>query len=186
MKIALPRNRMLLLLPLLAAAVCLAIFGDKTPNGGAKAAVTPVKPPSIQATAAREVQSNKGKSPVQLEGIERLVPRSQLTSAAAEASADLFVSPDWSAKPHPTPAPVTAQLAPEPVPVAVPNYRVLGKKLENEVWELYLGQDDASFIVRAGDTLEGIWRIEKIDPPTVSMTHVPTGNTQSLAIGDAR
>ncbi|MGY4829026.1 hypothetical protein ACVNIS_10650 [Sphaerotilaceae bacterium SBD11-9] len=180
MKALRSNKRMAILLPGLALAAYLALFADKTPQGGAKAAVPASRPAATVAVAAP-----KGKPVAALERIEPLVPRKLLVHSA-DPSADLFASPSWSAAPLPAPVAPTAPPAPQEVQVAPPNYRVLGKKLENGVWEVYLGRDDTSFIVRAGDTLEGTWRVDKVEPPSVSMTHVPSGSVHSLPIGDSR
>ncbi len=186
MKITLPKGRLVVLLPVLALAAYLAVFGDKTPQGAAKAAVPLARPTAAAAALARapQVATNR-KLAVPLERIEAVMPRGQLMSAASAPSANLFASPTWSARPQPALAPAQP-LAAQPVPPAVPSYRVLGKKLENDSWEVYLGRDDSSVIVRAGDTLDGTWRIDAIDPPSMLMTHLPSGAAQSLAIGDSR
>lgn len=173
------RRRWWVLLPLLAAAAWLAAFGDKTPPGSARVTAPASSSPTPAPPAA------KGKAASPLEPIERLVPRAELVAATADASADLFASRDWSVKRPPAAAPVVVQAAPEPDPVT-PNYRVLGKKLEDRAWEVFLGRDDSSFIVRAGDTLEDTWRVDEIAPPLMSLTHVPTGSRHQLAIGDSR
>ncbi|HET7792716.1 MAG TPA: hypothetical protein VFL64_04960 [Rhizobacter sp.] len=180
-------KRMALMLPVLALAAYLAVFADKTPQGGAKAAVPASRPGVTAATAPApaSVGAPKNKPAAVLERIETLVPRKQLVNPA-DPSADLFASPSWSAAPPPAPVAPSAPPVPQAAQIAPPNYRVLGKKLESEVWEVYLGRDDTSFIVRAGDTLEGTWRIDKVEPPSVSMTHVPSGSVHSLPIGDSR
>ena len=179
---------------LLAGAGWLALFGDKTPNGGAAAVSLPTRPPALEQPvpkpAAQSVANSSVATPPLL---ETLVDRTQLIAAAPAASAvppsgaatgaaqrDLFSTRNWN--PPSPPAPVVV-----PPPVAPPlPFAFLGKKFEGEAWEVYLSRGEQTFIVREGQTLESVWRVDKIAPPSMALTYLPLGQGQALMIGESR
>jgi len=176
------RRRWALLLPLLGGATWLALFADKTPAGAAK-------PAPAAAVARAPVSPSPARAPLPrrdaAEPVEALRPR-VTPDTPPRPAADLFAIAAWRLPPPPPPPP-----APVEQPKAAPtlpalNFKVLGKKEENNLWEVYLGRDDLSFIARVGDTLEGLWRVEQIEPPLMTLTHVPSGQTLKLPIGDGR
>ena len=183
------RLRWALLLAVLAGASWLALFGDKTPPGAATqrpaATLARQEVPARGATVARRVPApglanSKAENSV---AIEPLVPRDQLLSRSARgAGPNLFASPPVPPLP-PIPQPV---VVPVPAPVAPPlPYRAIGKKLEEGTWEVFLGRNESSFLVRVGSVLESNYRVDKIEPPTMVLTHLPTRQQQTLSIGDA-
>lgn len=175
------RRRWWLWLPLLGLAAWLALFGDKGPDGTAAAVSLPARPLPAAAPAPKTSRAAEPGS------IETLVNREQWAGAAAGAASapasrrDLFSTRNWN-PPPPPPAPVA-----EAAPVAPPlPFAFLGKKLEGEVWEVYLSRGEQTFIAREGQTLDGTYRVDKIAPPTLALTYLPLGQSQSLPIGDSR
>ena len=114
-----------------------------------------------------------------------LVPRAQLLGAETprtDTPRDPFSTRRWNA---PAPAPAIAAPAPAPAPPVLP-YAYLGKKLEGDRWEVFLSRGEHSFVVREGEALEGQYRVDRIAPPTLTLTFLPLGQAQTLAIGDTR
>ncbi len=187
-----PKARWLLWLALLAGAAALALFGDKTPPGaapGPAAATALALPATATATASAPPASPpRTRAAAPLEAIEALQPRAALAAAALPPRADLFATPSWR-QPAPAAAAKAAPPAPPasaPPPAAPPlPYTVIGKKLEAQTWELFLGRGENAFIVREGATLEAAWLVEKIEPPRATLRHLSTGQTQVLDIGPA-
>lgn len=176
------RLRMVLLLVPLAGAGWLALFGDKTPSGEPTARATRTnghEPPPRGAALPRTTHAaaNARQTAQATGAIEALVPRQKLLPSAGSPRRDLFASPP--PPPVPAVAPVQVATAP-PLP-----FRFIGKKLESGVWEVFLGRDEASFVVRTGSLLESNYRVERIEPPSMVLTHLPTRQAQTLAIGDA-
>lgn len=170
---------------LLAVAAWLALFGDKTPPGVAApgvrgAPVTPTQRSAAKPAAPPAAARSSGA----VEAIEALRPRKPASGEIAPPVADLFRNAIWRAPPPPAAAPPPL-VGPEQVPVPPQPYRVIGKKLQADAWEVFLGRGDASFIARVGDTVEGLWRVEQIEPPTLRFTHLPSGQQQTLDIGAA-
>ena len=49
---------------------------------------------------------------------------------------------------------------------------------------MFLTKDDRNFIVKPGDTLDGAYRVEEIGEQTLTLTFLPIGERQSLALGE--
>lgn len=181
------RRRWWLWLPLLGLAGWLALFGDRSADGKAAAVSGPVRLPGIAEPASRLrlVPTPKTAATAVPEVIETLVRRDEWVApvpadAASAARRDLFSTRNWN--PPPPPVPVS-----EPAPVAPPlPFVFLGKKLEGEVWEVYLSRGEQTFVVREGQTLEHAYRIDKIAPPSLTLTYLPLAQSQTLMIGDSR
>lgn len=167
------RWRWALMWLLLAAAAWLALFGDKTPPGAPK-------PAPRLAAVAQMAPGNRTAAPP--EAIEPLQPRTAQAGESGGPEADLFRNAAWRAPPGPITAAVVAAI-PAPTPVPPQPYRLIGKKLEAEVWEVFLGRNEMSFNVHTGDTLEGAWHVDRIEPPTLTLTHLSSGQKQTLDIG---
>ncbi len=99
-----------------------------------------------------------------------------LAAASGEA---LFDAQNWTPPPPPPPPP-----APPPPPTAPPlPYTYIGKKLQDGKWEVYLAKGDKMEIVTDNMTLGGVYRIDKITPPTLSLTYLPLKQQQTIHIG---
>lgn len=173
-------RRWWLWLPLLGVGAGLAIFGDKAPQQaepvvGNVPTRVPDAPRPLSAASA-------GDAPLMV-----IVPRQDLIAAPPEAHTprrgrDLFSVRDWTPPPPPPSPP-----APPPPPVAPPvPFRFVGKKLDAQQWEVYLTRGEFTFLVREGQVLEGMYRVEKIAPPTLTLTYLPLGQAQTLGIGEAQ
>lgn len=95
--------------------------------------------------------------------------------AAGEVE-NAFAARSWR-KPAPPPAPPPAPTAP-PLP-----FTYLGKIASTEANMVFVAQGDRNLIVRAGDTINATYRVERIAGNVLTFTHLPTGIQQTLAIG---
>jgi hypothetical protein len=103
----------------------------------------------------------------------------------AAAARDLFAGP----RPPPPPAPPPARrVEAEPqAPVAPPlPYRYLGRMVKAEGAIVYLVRDQGMRVARAGDTLDGMYRVDAITESAVRFTYLQMGTTQTLAIPAAQ
>ena len=180
-------QRWWLWLPLLALVGWLAMFGDKSPVGGDGALSLPTRASiPVQSTAIPVAVGNTG-AVLPAQTLEPVLARNELIAKAQDAGGnkraparDLFSVRNWNPPPPPTPVVV-------PVPVAPPMpFSFLGKKLENDAWEIYLARGEQTFIVRTGQVLDGVWRVDKVAPPNLAFTYLPLGQAQTLLIGDSR
>lgn len=177
------KPRHLLLAGGLAAAGGLAFFGDKTPGSGIAEPVARRQPAPVAAAA-------KKTAPAQ--DILALRPREELIGGGARSTqADaLFASQSWAPPPAPPPPPQQPQhpQAPEqaPPPSTPPlPFTYLGKKSEDGAWEVYLARGDQTYIVRDKSVIDPAYRVEAIQPPTMSVRYMPLNEIQVLTIGGA-
>ena len=162
------------------------------------------RPPSSPALVAqalvREVKRPESLAPAQQSAVSpspvlhhELISRAQLIRRpqATLAVTDLFAGRQWQvlavsdAPPKPSPAPPAVQAAPAVVTPASPPPPVfvyLGKRKDEQGWQVYLGRGEQVFILREGEVFEGGYRVETIRPPT--MTLQQAGSPQQIAIGD--
>lgn len=200
-------KRWWLWLPLLGASGWLALFGDKTPEAsqtlaqpvrpGAAAALTPgsaTAGSAMPGSAGRPAPVGPSTTPTSApppQDMLALLPREALVRAPADAAGataahtaprDPFGARSWNPPPPPPPpaAPPAPPMAP-PLP-----YAFLGKKFEDGAWEVYLGRSEQSFVVRPGTVLEGLYRVDRIEPPQMALTYLPLGQVQTLSIGETR
>jgi hypothetical protein len=173
-------------LPLLGVGGWLALFGDKSPASDAAVSL-PVRGPTPTAEVAAAPTAAPAPAAA-LDSLQPLVPRDRLAAVATADNAaapatprDLFSARNWN--PPPPPAPV----APPAAPVAPPlPYVFIGKKHEGDAWEVYLTKGEQTFVVRQGEVLEATYRVDKIQPPTLTLTYLPLDQAQTLPIGDSR
>jgi len=94
---------------------------------------------------------------------------------------DAFPPQDW--RPPPPPA---AKPPPPPPPTAPPlPYTVLGKKLEDGQWQVFLQREDRILIVKTSDTIDASYRVQSIQPPVMILIYLPLQQEQQLPIGGA-
>jgi hypothetical protein len=103
---------------------------------------------------------------------------------AGASGRDLFPATSWEQKareeeikrnPPPKPAPPPPPQAP-PVP-----FSYLGKLVEDGATTVFLVQGDRNLIARAGETLAGVWRVERIDEQAMTFTYLPLAKPQTLS-----
>lgn len=186
-------GRRLILLSLLAVAAYLALFGDNTPYDTPSADV--VQSVSTRGTAgSRPAEDTRalaegrlavsrplvGNATSTLE-VVALIPRAKLIPATIQdqEGRDLFPSLSWTPLP---PKPETPSKPPPPMAPPIP-YVHLGKKQESGQWEAYLGRGEEVFIVREGMTLEGLYWVKTINPPTLTLVYLPLKQLQTISIG---
>ncbi|TMQ76113.1 hypothetical protein [Candidatus Accumulibacter phosphatis] len=187
------RRRSILWL-LLVAAAWLALFGDRTPvdapgevvqaaaprTGGGRPRAGASLPASDAGRPAGSAAEKKTSTRLE---VAALVARAQLIPAAAAEQAsreprDLFPALSW------LPPPPIPEKPAKPPPTAPPlPFVYLGKKLEAGQWEAYLGRGEEVFIVREGMTLTGLYRVQEIRPPTLTLLYLPLQQSQTIPIG---
>lgn len=162
----------------------LAIFGDKTSDDDIAMPVErssiPASPPSssIQLGSTRTNTSSSGDKSGKLPHILALQSRETLIGEMdADQPASLFASQSWTPPPPPpTPAPAVAPTAP-PLP-----FKYLGKQKEEEEWQVFLGREDMTFIVKKNDVIGGLYKVQDIAPPSLTLLYLPLNQMQSLTI----
>lgn len=181
------KQKHMLMAGALLVAAGLAFFGDKTPASGIAEPVTRAsKPAPARAVASTVTAPSRNVAPPSEVAIFALQPREVLIGGASAAKPDdvLFASHSWT-PPSPPPLPPPKALPPPP-PIAPPvPFTYLGKKLEDNIREVYLARGDLTYIVREQSVIEGIYRIDAIKPPQLTLTYLPLNQIQMLTIGGA-
>lgn len=176
-------SRWLLWLPLLAISAWLA-WEQPGVQPMDEAAVVQARTPSQQPTAPDRPRSDPvataNSSSLPLGSLLR--PRIELYPTEQQIpSQDLFASVDWT--PPPPPPPVFTP----PAPVAPPlPFTFIGKRRSADAWQVFLGRGDEVLIVQEGQTLANQYRVESVAPPLMTLTYLPLGQTQTLAIGESQ
>jgi hypothetical protein len=173
----------LILFTLLVVAAWLALFGDKTPydqNGADVVAPLPAR--SARGPGGNASRHGKAEKAALALEVAALIPREQLIPTATDGRGrgDLF--PPFSWTPPPRPVPERSTNPPPPMAPPVP-FVYLGKKSEAGQWEAYLGRGEQVFIVREGMTLDGIYKVKSLTPPTLTLIYLPLRQSQTIPIG---
>lgn len=169
------KTRHLLLGLALLVSAGLAAFGDKAPES---AVVESVERP---ATGQRAAPAVPAAVPQAAGGVAvmRLVPRAELIGQDGDGDGSVFATHSWN-----PPPPEAAPPPPPPPPSAPPMpFAYIGKALGAAGWEIYLAQGERVHAVKAGETIDGTWRIDAVAPPVMNVTYLPLGQQQQLNIG---
>ena len=78
--------------------------------------------------------------------------------------------------------PAVAAEPPRPSAPALP-FTVIGKKLENGVWEIYLARGEQIYIATQGATIADDYRVNAIGPTQMTLTYLPLNEQQTLQTG---
>lgn len=89
-----------------------------------------------------------------------------------------FAPQSWT--PPPPPPPENLKPTAPPLP-----FNVIGKKLQDGEWQVFLANQDRVYVVKDKDVLDGVYRTDSITPPTLTLTYLPLKIQQTLAIGSA-
>lgn len=60
---------------------------------------------------------------------------------------------------------------------------VLGKAVADGEWEIYLGRGDRTYSVHKQSVIDGVYRVDKIAPPMMTLTYLPLNQVQQINIG---
>lgn len=107
------------------------------------------------------------------ESVSRLVAREESPEMPLKSSA--FEARSWD-PPPPPPAP-PAPPSPPPFP-----FTYVGKKFEDGGWEVFLNIGERIVLVRENELIEQNWRIDKIEPNSMTLTYLPLNQKQNLSI----
>lgn len=166
----------------LAAAAGLVAFGDNTPEDMVAEPVERAQAPaSVAPSPAGEASGKPGND--KTVAILRLVPREVLIGDSDDrfngGENGVFARQDWTPPPAP-PAP-----APPPPPPSAPPlpFTFIGKSLQDGVWEIYLARGERTHLVRENTVIDGMYRVDAIKPPVLTLTYLPLNQVQQLNIG---
>jgi len=154
----------------LAAAAALVIFSP-TPQSDKNDGV-------VQPMAARKGGGAKRDSKVaSANTILEIRPRGGTDKTNDEIS-DAFAPQSWT--PPPPPPPENLKPTAPPLP-----FTVIGKKKQDGEWQVFLANHDRVHVVKATDVIDGVYRVEQLAPPTLTLIYLPLKIQQTLSIGSA-
>lgn len=94
----------------------------------------------------------------------------------------LFASVSWAPAPPPKPPP-----PPAPKPVAPPfPYSYMGGLSEDGVRTAFFNKGERVLPVKAGDTIDGTYRVEQINDQQMQVTYIPLDQAISIPFGGGR
>jgi hypothetical protein len=180
----------------LVTAAGLAAFGARHPEAEIADAVerTPGRSPALAVPPPATFAGAKRPASAEQPEIHEIVPRERLLGdddasfgSNNGGTGSPFSRQDW-APPPPPPAPLpqaSTHPPPEPPPPSAPPlpFTFLGKSVSDGVWEVYLARGAQTYVVREKATIEGVYRVDSIVPPTISLTYLPLNQVQQLNIG---
>jgi len=95
-----------------------------------------------------------------------------------EVAPDLFEAKSWYVPPPP-PKPL-----PPPPPSAPPlPFVYMGKLIEDSHLTVFLTKQERNYVVKAGDTLDGMYKVEAVTPSMMTLVYLPLNIKQTLMIG---
>ena len=140
-----------------------------------------VEPATRAANRPRNAQRPSSSSPtessatrVQLDRLDRT--RQSASDEPDDSPAAVFDAVSWR-----PPAPQVEVAAPPPTPVAPPfPYTYLGGLSEDGVRTTFFNQGDRVLSVKAGDTVDAVYRVEQMNEKNMTLTYLPLN--QSLTV----
>ena len=163
------RQRGLLLGALLTATLAATVWVSQQ----AEDEVVVVNAPIKQKSAAKKTLPTH--SHIALEKLQR-----SRTEAEKPRVDDVFQAKSWYVPPPP-PKPVPP---PPPAPPPLP-FIYMGKLMEGDKLTVFLTKQDRHYAVKAGETLDGAYRIESVTAQQVVFTYLPLNMQQTLTLGGA-
>ena len=112
------------------------------------------------------------------ESLPQLAVEKLTQTPSREAVLDAFEARSW-APPPPKPAPPPPPQAP-PLP-----FKYIGKIMDGSEIVVFLEKQNSNYAVRAGDKLDNTYKVDEIKPGVMTLTYLPLGQQQTIAIGAA-
>ena len=123
-------------------------------------------------------------SPVAISPVPILTPAKtrETQPRLALARANLFPEQTWFIPPPPPPPP--PYVAPPPPQAPALPFGYIGRWQEANQTTYYLERGTLPVSVRAGQVLDGVWRLEPVTGGILNFTYLPLNQTRSLRTGD--
>jgi hypothetical protein len=168
----------------LVAAAGLVFFGDNTPEDTLAEPVERAQAPAeapVRPAATRGLEAG-AKAPAILRLADREVLIGEGGDRFNQDGNGVFGRQDWTPPPPPPPP---QQAAPPPPPPTAPPlpFTFIGKSLQDGTWEIYLARGDRTYSVRDNTVIDGVYRVDAIRPPVLTLTYLPLNQVQQLNIG---
>lgn len=179
-------RRVLLLLPVLAVAGWLALFGDKTPSKAPVSSAVAVAAPAASASApagdgptdaAGDAQDDAAADPTT---VHKLRVRTYLTDYENAPKIDLFQGRPVDAPP---PEEKKDDTPPPPPPKPPQPFTVIGRMLDDAGWIVFVEHAGRSYVARTGSMVEG-FRFDSVEARQVRLTNTADHEEYVIPVGD--
>lgn len=160
------RTRWLILSSLLTATLVAVVWVDE------QAGETDVPAVEAKTTKSAGEAQHARKMSLALEKLQRTAKEEETEIQDVFKSKSWFVPPP---PPKPTPPPPPA---PPPLP-----FKYFGKLEEAGQLTVFVTKQDRNYALKAGDSIDGAYRVERVDAKGVTFTYLPLNMQQTLAIG---
>lgn len=109
---------------------------------------------------------------------------SRIRRAARPVTTDAFAARSWAPPPKPMPklAPVVEPPPPPPEPPPLP-FTYLGMLADGERTTLFLARGSEDVVVREGEVVDAVWRLDHVDASQARFTYLPLQKSRSLTLG---
>jgi hypothetical protein len=136
--------------------------------------------PAPRATRAAPAADAERTPPLDLSKLQR--PR------ARDPAGDLFDSHSYrpaSPRPPRSPLPQAEVVESLPAPPQAPPlpFTYLGRLTEEEATTVFLAHGDRNLVVKPGDVIDNLYRVEDVSDSAVALTYLPLNQRQVLATG---
>lgn len=159
------RNRWLILGSLLTATLVAMVWVDEQAGDDTIAVAEPKK--ARVGSKALEAKSSR----LELDKLQR-------SRDEDDQIQDVFKAKSWYVPPPP-PKPVPP---PPPAPPPLP-FKYMGKLLDEGKLTVFITKQDRNYAVKAGDTIDGAYRVDSVEAQRVLFTYLPLNMQQTLVIG---
>lgn len=170
----------------LVGAAALLLFGDRQPASEVSEALErkPATPREELAAVAKPAKPGDKEAT-----ILALRPRAELVGEVGDAVFDggeaVFLSQNWNPPPPKASLLPSGPPPPPPAPMApAMPFTYIGKAVGGGMWEVFLSRGlDKTYVVHEKTIIDGVYRVEKIAPPSMTMTYMPLNQIQQINIG---
>jgi hypothetical protein len=140
--------------------------------------VSPVTRQAVR--TASETGVGVHKQGVGIAEVLRIRPR----DGEADNLSSAFAAPSWVDRPAPPAPAVIASAYVPPPPTAPPlPFKVLGMYLDDGRQAVFLQFNDQNLVVREGDTIVNLYKVESLDDKVLKLVHLPTNQQQTINVG---
>ncbi len=136
---------------------------------------TDVEPTVEDNMPRRQSRATKDEPANQVEELQ--IERLDRRKFSAQAG-DIFGPQSWV----PPPSPSAVKSVPKPPPL---QFKYLGKVVEGDETRVFLSLADRNYIVKAGETINGQYRMDEVSDHAITLTYLPLGAKQMLATAGA-
>lgn len=135
---------------------------------------------AIDPQAAAPASEQRASEAAETLRLDRLAERSTPKVGARRDAAPLFAVQSWQ---PPPPPPVVEAVEPTPPPFP---YVYLGGLSDDSGRTAFFTRGDRVLPVRAGETVDGAFRVDHLDQTSMSLTYLPMNKPLQVALGGPR